>query len=48
MARSREAGVPAPVIVVHNVHWPFGRRDGYHAADRPAASLRRPVCRRPA
>ena len=42
VARSREAGVPAPVIVVHNVHWPFGRRDGYHAADRPAASLRRP------
>ena len=45
VARSREAGVPAPVIVVHNVHWPFGRRDGYHAADRPAAPLRRPSAR---
>lgn len=41
VARSREAGLPAPVIVVHGVHWPFGRRDGYHAADAPAAPLRR-------
>jgi hypothetical protein len=21
---------PAPLIVVHNIHWPFGRRDGYY------------------
>ena len=21
---------PAPLIIVHNVHWPFGRRDGYY------------------
>ena len=41
-ARSREAGRPTPVIVVHNVHWPFGRRDGYHAAHVPEAALRRP------
>ena len=43
VARSREAGVAAPVIVVHNVHWPFGRRDGYHAAAVPVAPLRRPA-----
>ena len=42
VARSREAGLPAPVIVVHNVHWPFGRRDGYHAADAPSEPQRRP------
>lgn len=35
--RSRDADVAPPVIVVHNVHWPFGRRDGYHVApDAPA------------
>ncbi|MEX0972458.1 MAG: hypothetical protein WDZ46_04275 [Solirubrobacterales bacterium] len=29
---------PAPVVVVHNLHWPFGRRDGYHdPAAIPAA-----------
>ena len=41
-ARSREAGRPTSVIVVHNVHWPFGRRDGYHAAHVPEDALRRP------
>jgi len=45
-ARSREAGRPTPVIVVHNVHWPFGRRDGYHAAHVPEAALRREYRRR--
>jgi len=43
VARSREAGVPAPVIVVHNVHWPFGRRDGYHEQHAPGPDLRRPA-----
>jgi hypothetical protein len=27
---AREAGREAPLILVHNVHWPFGRRDGYY------------------
>lgn len=26
---ARQADREAPLIVVHNVHWPFGRRDGY-------------------
>ena len=29
-ASARDADRPPPVVVVHNVHWPFGRRDGYH------------------
>jgi hypothetical protein len=37
---SREAGSPPPAIVVHHVHWPFGRRDGYHRPELiPAAAL---------
>jgi hypothetical protein len=27
---ARRAEREAPLIAVHNVHWPFGRRDGYH------------------
>lgn len=27
---AERAGRPAPLAIVHNVHWPFGRRDGYH------------------
>jgi predicted nucleic acid-binding Zn-ribbon protein len=26
---ARRADREAPLVVVHNVHWPFGRRDGY-------------------
>jgi FtsZ-binding cell division protein ZapB len=30
-ARAAErASRPAPLAVVHNIHWPFGRRDGYY------------------
>jgi hypothetical protein len=37
---AREAGSPPPTIVVHHVHWPFGRRDGYHRPELiPAAAL---------
>jgi hypothetical protein len=41
LARSAErADRPAPLIVVHNIHWPFGRRDGYYdPAAIPPASL---------
>src|SRR3954451_18756249 len=27
-ATAREADMAPPVVVAHNVHWPFGRRDG--------------------
>jgi hypothetical protein len=34
-------GLAAPLVVVHNVHWPFGRRDGYYdPATIPPAHLR--------
>jgi len=39
-AAERE-GLAAPLAVVHNVHWPFGRRDGYYdPAAIPPAHLR--------
>jgi hypothetical protein len=34
----------APLLVVHNVHWPFGRRDGYYDPTAiPPAHLREPT-----
>jgi hypothetical protein len=34
----------APLLVVHNVHWPFGRRDGYYDPTAiPPAHLRDPT-----
>ena len=41
-AAAREADRPPPVVVVHNVHWPFGRRDGYHDPDAVPEEARRP------
>lgn len=38
---ARRAERPAPLIAVHNVHWPFGRRDGYHDPDAIPSPLRR-------
>jgi hypothetical protein len=32
-AGARRRRLAPPVIVVHNVGWPFGRRDGYHDPD---------------
>lgn len=38
---SEREGRAAPLAVVHNVHWPFGRRDGYYdPAAIPPAHLR--------
>jgi cephalosporin hydroxylase len=31
---AREAGVPMPLLVMHDVCWPFGRRDLYYAPER--------------
>jgi hypothetical protein len=30
---AKRAGRPAPLFAVHHIHWPFGRRDGYHDPD---------------
>lgn len=45
VAAARAAGRPAPVVVVHGVHWPFGRRDGYGSAETPGGAARRPSVR---
>jgi hypothetical protein len=37
---ARQAEREAPLIAVHNVHWPFGRRDGYHDPEAIPAPLR--------
>jgi hypothetical protein len=38
---ARRAGREAPLIAVHNIHWPFGRRDGYYDLEAIPPSLRR-------
>ncbi|HKO37305.1 MAG TPA: hypothetical protein VJU14_02945 [Solirubrobacterales bacterium] len=38
---ARRAERAAPLIVVHNIHWPFGRRDGYYDPEAIPPSLRR-------
>src|SRR5262245_37839427 len=37
---ARQAGVPLPVLVLHDVGWPYGRRDLYYEPDRIPAELR--------
>lgn len=41
-ARNAAAGEPLPLLVLHDVAWPYGRRDGYYAPDRIPAEHRRP------
>jgi Macrocin-O-methyltransferase (TylF)/Methyltransferase domain len=39
---AREAGVPMPLLVMHDVCWPFGRRDLYYAPERIPEEFRHP------
>lgn len=39
------AGRPAPVYVLHDVAWPYGRRDGYYAPENIPAAHRHPCAR---
>jgi cephalosporin hydroxylase/predicted O-methyltransferase YrrM len=39
---AREAGVPIPLLVMHDVCWPFGRRDLYYAPERIPEEFRHP------
>ena len=42
LERSAEsADRAAPVVIAHHVHWPFGRRDGYHDPDAIPETERR-------
>jgi SAM-dependent methyltransferase len=39
----RAAGAPGPLLILHDVGWPLGRRDAYHAPDRVPEELRQPL-----
>ena len=39
---SRRAGVALPVLIFHDVGWPYGRRDLYYAPERIPAEFRQP------
>ena len=43
---ARRAGAPLPVLVLHDVGWPYGRRDLYYEPDRIPAEFRQPYRRR--
>jgi cephalosporin hydroxylase len=42
---ARRAGVPLPVLVLHDVGWPYGRRDLYYEPDRIPAEFRQEYLR---
>ena len=44
-ATARQAGTPVPVLVLHDVGWPYGRRDLYYAPERIPAEFRQPYRR---
>jgi cephalosporin hydroxylase len=39
---SRRAGAALPVLILHDVGWPYGRRDLYYAPERIPADFRQP------
>jgi len=41
-ARARDSNRPAPVFVLHDVAWPYGRRDGYYAPKQIPRRYRQP------
>ena len=43
--RAHVAGSAAPVLVLHDVCWPYGRRDGYYAPERIPPAFRHPSAR---
>jgi cephalosporin hydroxylase len=42
---ARRAGVPLPVLVLHDVGWPYGRRDLYYEPERIPAEFRQQYVR---
>jgi cephalosporin hydroxylase len=44
-ATARKAGAPLPVLLMHDVGWPYGRRDLYYAPDRIPDEYRHPYAR---
>ena len=45
-ATAREAGAPLPVLILHDVGWPYGRRDLYYAPDRIPEEFRQPYAQK--
>ena len=41
-ATAREAGKPLPILMMHDVGWPYGRRDLYYAPERIPEEFRQP------
>jgi hypothetical protein len=41
-SQSRHAGQPPPVLILHDVAWPYGRRDGYYAPQQVPPRFRQP------
>ena len=42
---ARAAGTPLPLLVLHDVGWPYGRRDLYYSPERIPADQRQPFAR---
>ncbi|MBK5289953.1 MAG: class I SAM-dependent methyltransferase [Acidimicrobiia bacterium] len=43
---ARRAGAPMPVMVMHDVGWPYGRRDLYYAPEQIPEEFRQPYAQR--
>ena len=43
---AREAGAPLPVLIMHDVGWPYGRRDLYYAPEQIPEEFRQPYAQR--
>ena len=43
---ARRVGAPLPVLILHDVGWPYGRRDLYYAPDRIPEEHRQPHAQR--
>jgi hypothetical protein len=43
---AREAGAPLPVLILHDVGWPYGRRDLYYAPEQIPEEFRQPYAQR--
>jgi hypothetical protein len=45
-ATARDAGAPLPLLIMHDVGWPYGRRDLYYAPERIPEEFRKKYARR--
>ena len=43
---SASAGAPLPVLILHDVCWPYGRRDLYYVPERIPEEFRQPYAQR--